>query len=83
MNRDGNWEIKDRCCGCPSVQDRHGRTSCLCRAIWSKNLGLKLQQLPHKTEVGGDDASSLLHKLEGFVQFDSIGPHQVSEADGR
>lgn len=83
MDRDGDGKVEDGCRGRPSVQCGHGRASGLRGAIWSQDLGLELQQLPHEAEVGGDDASPLLDKLKGFVQFDPVGPHEVSEADGR
>lgn len=82
MNRDGNREIEDSCSGCSSVQCRHSWASSLCWAIWSKDLGLKLQQLAHEAKVRGDDASSLFHKLKGFIEFDLVGPHKISKTNG-
>lgn len=34
-----------------------------------QDLRLKLQQLAHEAEVGGDDASPLLHELKGLIQL--------------
>lgn len=33
----------------------------------TQNVGLKLQQLPHEGQVGGDDATALFHKVEGLI----------------
>lgn len=82
MDRDGDGEVEDGGGGGPSVQHCHGRAPGLCRAVGGQDLRLELKQLPHEAEIWGDDASPLLDKLEGFVQFDSVGPHEISEADG-
>lgn len=82
VDGDGDGEVEDGGGGGAAVQHRHGGAPCLCRAVWGQDLGLKLQQLAHEAEVGGDDASPLLHEFKGLVQLDSISPHEVSEADG-
>lgn len=48
----------------------------------TQHLGLKLQQLPHETEVGGDDSPTLLNKVKGLVQPYSVALNQVCQADG-
>lgn len=82
VDRDGDGEVEDGGGGGASVQHGHGRAPSLRRAVRGQDLGLKLQQLAHEAEVGGDDAPPLLHKLKGLVQLDSVSPHEVSEADG-
>lgn len=82
VDRDRDGEVEDCGGGGAPVQHRHGRAPSLCRAVRGQDLGLKLQQLAHEAKVGGDDASPLLHKFKGFVQLDSVSPHEVSEADG-
>lgn len=47
-----------------------------------QDLGLELEELAHEAEVGGDDAAALLDKLKGLVQLHTVGPHEVSEANG-
>lgn len=47
-----------------------------------EELRLELQQLAHEAEVGGDDAATPAHKLEGFVQTHPLPLHQVGQADG-
>lgn len=80
---DGDGEVEDGGGGGgASVEHSHGGAAGLSRAVWGQHLGLELQQLAHETEVGGDDAPSLLHKLEGLVQPDPVSPHEVSKADG-
>lgn len=48
-----------------------------------QDLGLILQQLAHEAEVGRDDGPALLDDVEGLVQLQPLGPHDVSHADGR
>lgn len=48
----------------------------------TEDVGLKLQQLAHEGQVGGDDLTSLLYEVKGLVQFDALRVHQVSQADG-
>lgn len=48
----------------------------------TQHLGLKLQQLPHETEVGGDDSPTLLNKVKGLVQPHSVALNQVCQTDG-
>lgn len=33
----------------------------------TQHLSLKLQQLPHETEVGGDDSPALFNKVKGLI----------------
>lgn len=82
VDRDGDGEVEDGGGGGAPVQHRHGGAPRLCRAVGGQDLGLELQQLAHEAEVGGDDASPLLHKLKGLVQLDPVSPHEVREADG-
>lgn len=73
---DGNGEVEDRV-----VVD--GRAARLGGAGGRRqHLGLELQELPHEAEVGRDDAAALLDKLEGFVQLDAVGAHEVGETNG-
>lgn len=48
----------------------------------TQDVGLKLQQLPHEGQVGGDDLTPLLYKVKGLVQFDTLSVHQVGQTDG-
>lgn len=82
VDRNGDREVEDGGGGGAAVKHSHGGAPRLCRAVGGQDLRLKLQQLAHEAEVGGDDASPLLHKLKGLIQLDSISPHEVSEADG-
>lgn len=67
-----DWEV-EHCARLPP-----GRTAHLGRAGGGRqDLGLKLQQLAHKAEVGGDDAASLLDELKGLVQLHPPSPHEV------
>lgn len=47
-----------------------------------QHLGLELQELAHEAEVGRDDAAPLLDELEGLLESDAVGAHQVRQADG-
>lgn len=49
----------------------------------TEHVSLKLQQLPHESQVRGDDVTPLLHKVEGLIQFDALRVHEVGQADGR
>lgn len=82
VNRDGDGEVEDRCSRGAPVKDSHGWAPSFCRTVRGQYLGLKLQQLAHEAEVGGDDTPPLLHKLKGLVQLHSVSPHEVSKADG-
>ena len=55
---------------------------CFCGARGGEELWLELQQLAHEAEVGGDDAATSAHELEGFVKAHALSLHQVSKADG-
>lgn len=48
----------------------------------TEDVGLKLQQLAHEGQVGGDDLTPLLYKVKGLIQFDTLRVHQVSQTDG-
>lgn len=48
----------------------------------TEHLSLKLQQLPHETEVGGYDSPALLHKVKGLIQPHAATLYQVRQADG-
>lgn len=48
----------------------------------TQHLSLKLQQLPHETEVGRDDTPTLLNKVEGLVQPHAAALYEVCQADG-
>lgn len=77
MNRDGDGEVENRA----AVAD--GRASCLRGAgRRGQDLGLKLEELTHEAEIGGDDAAALLDKLKGLVQFHAVGAHEIGEANG-
>lgn len=82
VDGDGDREVEDGGSGSAPVQDSHGRTPGLSRAVRGQHLGLELQQLAHEAEVGGDDTPPLLHKLKGLVQLHSVSPHEVSKTDG-
>lgn len=74
---DGHWEIEDRAV----VAD------CWTASLWraarcGQDLGLKLEELTHEAEVGGDDTAALLDKLKGLVQLHAVGPHEVGKANG-
>ncbi|KAA8589081.1 hypothetical protein FQN60_010426 [Etheostoma spectabile] len=72
---DGHWEIED----CAVVADCW--TASLRRAArCGQDLGLKLEELTHKAEVGRDDAAALLDKLKGLVQLHAVGPHEESKS---
>ena len=43
----------------------------------TENVSLKLQQLSHKSQIGGDDLTPLLHKVEGLVQPNTLRVHEV------
>lgn len=51
-------------------------------ASMTQHLSLKLQQLPHETEVGRDDTPTLLNKVEGLVQPHAAALYEVCQADG-
>lgn len=73
---DGDGEVEDRV-----VVD--GRAARLSGAGGRRqHLRLELQELPHEAEVGRDDAAALLDELEGFVQLDAVGAHEVGETNG-
>lgn len=77
MYGDGDREVEDRA----AVAD--GRAARLRGAGGrGQDLGLELEELAHEAEVGRDDAAALLDKLEGLVQLDAVGPHEVGEANG-
>lgn len=75
--RDGDGEVED----CAAVAD--GWTA---RLGWARrrgqDLGLKLEELTHEAEVGGDDAAAPAHKLKGLVQTHALPLHQVGQANG-
>lgn len=48
----------------------------------AEDIGLKLQQLSHEGQVGGDDVTALLHEVEGLVQADALRVHEVGQTDG-
>lgn len=58
--------------------------SCKCPSSSSltENIGLKLQQLSHEGQVGGDDVTPLLHKVKGLIQPDTPRVHEVGQTDG-
>lgn len=61
----------------------NGRASCLRGTRrGGEHLGFELQKLPHEAEVGRDDAAALFDKLKGLFKFDTVGAHQISQADG-
>lgn len=77
VHGDGHGEVED--CGALA----HGRTPRLRGAAGGgEDLRLELQELAHEAEVGRNDAAALLHKLEGLLQLDPVGAHQVRKADG-
>ena len=47
-----------------------------------KDLRLELQELTHEAEVGRDEGPTLFDDVEGFVQLQPLGPHDVGHADG-
>ena len=47
-----------------------------------QDLGLELQQLAHEAEVGRDEGPTALDDVEGLVQLQPLGPHDVGHADG-
>lgn len=47
----------------------------------AENVSLKLQQLSHEGQVGGDDLTPLLHKVERLLQPDTLGMHEVGQTD--
>lgn len=77
MYRDGDREIED---GAAVAEGRAGRLRGAGRR--GQDLGLKLEELTHEAEVGGDDAAALLDKLKGLVQLHAVGPHEVGKAYG-
>lgn len=82
VDGDGDREVEDSGSRGAPVKDGHGRAPCFSRAVRGQHLGLKLQQLAHEAEVGGDDTPPLLHKFKGLVQLHSVSPHEVSKTDG-
>lgn len=47
----------------------------------AEHLCLKLQELAHEAEVGGDDAPALLDKIKGLLQPHPAALDQVGKAD--
>lgn len=47
-----------------------------------QDLRLILQELAHEAEVGGDHTPPLLDVVEGVLQAELLGLHEVSHADG-
>lgn len=77
MYGDGHREIEDRA----AVAD--GWTARLRGAgRRGQDLGLKLEELTHEAEVGGDDAAALLDELKRLVELHSVCPHKVGKANG-
>lgn len=74
--RDGDWEVEDR------AAVANSRAASLWWAGWcGEHLGLKLQELTHEAKVWGDDAATLLDKLKGLIQLDTVCPHEVGETN--
>lgn len=48
----------------------------------TQHVRLKLQQLSQESQVRGNDLTPLLHKVEGLIQTNSPGVHEVGQADG-
>lgn len=77
VDGDGDGEVEDRAALADGwAASLRGAAGC------GQDLGLKLQQLPHEAEVGGDDAATLLDELKGLVQLHAVGAHEVGQADG-
>lgn len=77
MNRNGDGEVENS----GILAERWA--ACL---RWAggcgEHLGLELQKLAHEAEVGRDDAAPLLDELKSLVQLDTVGAHEVGQADG-
>ena len=72
---------------CPQESDSFATSTLVGSAWWgpasvTEHLSLKLQQLPHETEVGGNDSPALLHKVKGLIQPHAATLYQVRQADG-
>lgn len=48
----------------------------------AEHVSLKLQQLSHEGQVGGDDLTPLLHKVKGLIQLDTLRVHEVGQTYG-
>lgn len=48
----------------------------------AENVNLVLQQLPHEGQVGRDDVTPLLHKVESLIQPETLRVHEVGQTDG-
>lgn len=82
MDRHGDREAEDELRGGGGLATRCRRACSLHCTRCGQDLRLKLQELPHEAEVGGDDAPPLLDELEGLLQLQQLLLHQVREADG-